>query len=372
MQLLSSTAAIDLLVAGRPLLDVRSEGEYRSGTCPGAVNVPILNDAEREQVGICYKRWGQAQAISLGHSLVGGRKRSKRLALWLDFFATHPGSALYCWRGGLRSELAQSWLRAAGRDVPRLAAGYKGVRHALLHVPARVCAFFTPILIGGLTGSGKTRLLQCFPQRLDLEAIARHRGSTFGAWPGPQPTQIDFENTLAIALLRHKSVGRTVLLIEDEGRTIGSLRLPAPLYESMQSAPMVVLEAPFEERVEAIYQEYIVADYAAYKEHYCDRGQEVFTARLQAALARIRKRAGESRYRSLSGLLEQAVAEQRNAGRLDTYRGWIAQLLQAYYDPMYRYQMKKKESRILCRKPFAALADFLEARFSADTGSFAA
>ena len=160
-------------------------------------------------------------------------------AAWRDFAAAHPHAAIYCWRGGLRSQIAQRWLAESGVVLPRIVGGFKALRQFCLDMLERSVARDF-VLVGGRTGSGKTAVVQALANHVDLEALANHRGSAFGGHPTPQPPPVAFENALAVALLKLDPHAPTA--IEDEGRSIGRLAVPQAVYDAMQRAPIVVLE----------------------------------------------------------------------------------------------------------------------------------
>ncbi|MGE3928439.1 MAG: tRNA 2-selenouridine(34) synthase MnmH, partial [Lautropia sp.] len=144
-----------LFLAVAPLLDVRAPVEFCKGAFPGAVNLPLLTDAERQKVGTAYKQQGQDAAVALGHRLVGGEVRAARVAAWAAFARANPSGLLYCFRGGMRSGLVCEWLRTdAGIHYPRVRGGYKAMRHFLmqtLEAALDECSF---VLLSGLTGTG--------------------------------------------------------------------------------------------------------------------------------------------------------------------------------------------------------------------------
>lgn len=350
-----------LFLSDAPLLDTRSPAEFARGSFPTAVNLPLLTDEERAQVGLCYKRQGQAAAIALGHRLVCGAVKEARVARWVAFARAHPDGFLYCWRGGLRSQICQEWLREAGVDYPRVAGGYKAMRRFLLGV-LEESATRPLILIGGCTGAGKTALLARLANAVDLEALAHHRGSAFGARPGGQPSQIDFENALAIALLKAGAhwPDRPVLL-EDEGKLVGRCALPLPLRAAMAEAPLVVVERPLAERVEHTFRAYIL-DALAEWQAACgeEAGFAAFADHLRTALGRIRRRLGGERHARAAHLLEEALAAHRR-GDPALHRRWIELLLAEYYDPMYDYQLANKRERVIFAGRPEAVAEFLSA-----------
>jgi tRNA 2-selenouridine synthase len=252
--IITANETLDLFAsASYDMLDVRSEGEFATASIPGFQNTPILRNSERHEVGLCYRQKGQAAAIELGVQLVGP-VRDARIQDWLQ--RTRPGAPLIvaCWRGGLRSQIASDWLAESGRSVRRVAGGYKALRQELLNEIVRPREF---LVISGLTGSGKTRLLEALPMRekLDIEGIAVHRGSSFGKFLNQtQPTQASFENRLALALRG----SRRPVLVEDESKVIGSLHLPETIFQTMSTSPVILLESPLAERAHNIYQEYLV------------------------------------------------------------------------------------------------------------------
>lgn len=338
-----TTPLHDIFVNDIPLIDVRAESEFANGAFPAACNLPILNDHERRLVGICYKDKGAPEAESLGHELVSGEGRKARIKTWTDFIDQNPRARLYCFRGGKRSAIASQWLAEAGYPIERIPGGYKAMRRYLLEQfekPPRL------ILISGQTGVGKTELLAKLENTIDLEGRARHRGSAFGSRIEPQPAQIDFENNVAIDIL--KANPDKPVYIEDESRLIGKLNLPLPLFEHMKYASVILLEDKLTNRVERIYQEYILERWQAYRRMVDDddNAHERLNSYLSGALDGIQKRLGGSKHQELKEILSEAITAQRR-GNFDTHKRWIERLLTDYYDPMYNYQLDKKRERII-------------------------
>ncbi|WP_222711489.1 tRNA 2-selenouridine(34) synthase MnmH [Parahaliea aestuarii] len=349
-----------LFLRDTPMFDTRAPQEYRKGSFPFVASLPLMTDAERARVGTCYKREGQQAAIELGHRLVSGNTKKDRLQQWLDFARAHPDGYLFCWRGGLRSQTVQQWLREAGVDYPRVIGGYKAMRRFLIDTTEQVVTSHPLCVIAGRTGCAKTDLLNARPNSIDLEALAHHRGSTFGRRPAGQPSQIDFENRLGIALLRanHAFAGRP-LLLEDESLLIGRCALPTALRQTMATAPRVMVERPLEERVEHSFRNYILHKLDEWQ---AAQGEEQgflsFAGDLRQSLARIHRRLGGQRYQALSAQLEAAlVAHQR--GDNSGHRAWIRVLLRDYYDPMYDYQLRQQRHEVLMRGAPAAVAEYL-------------
>lgn len=351
-----------LFLADTPLIDLRAPVEFAEGAFPTAHSLPLMSDAERAAVGTCYKQQGQAAAIALGHRLVNGPVRQAREQAWLDFIARHPQAVLYCFRGGLRSETVQQWLAARGQSIPRVAGGYKALRQFLIRTLDERVARWPIWLLTGMTGCGKTDLLVTLPEALDLEGHARHRGSSFGALPQPQPQpgNIDFENGLAIALLKRQARGQWGLLLEDESRMIGRCTLPLPLFQAMEQAPLVVLEAPLKERVDRIERDYVVARAAHYRQQLGESdAQQALHAFLSDSLARLTRRLGDLNYRRLDTLLQQALAHQASSGETRLHRAWIASLLTDYYDPVYQRHLDRRAERVQFRGPAEACRHYL-------------
>jgi tRNA 2-selenouridine synthase len=337
-----------LFLADTPFLDLRSPGEFAHGAFPTASNLPLMSNEERAQVGTCYKQRGQAEAIELGHRLVSGAERERRLAAWSEFARNNPDGALYCWRGGLRSQTVQQWLADAGIVYPRVSGGYKALRRFLLEELERSLQRAKLVLVSGRTGTGKTRVIEALDSALDLEGLARHRGSSFGHLPEPQPSQIDFENALSIGFLHLLQRGDDTVVLEDEGRLIGRLALPENLRQRMQSAPMLVVEESLQERVQVILDDYVVDLGERYSaSEGLVEGPALHRTRLLEGLDRIRKRLGGERHQAIRTLMERAFAQQRASGDVEEHRAWISALLDTYYDPMYSYQLAQRAGTIL-------------------------
>ncbi len=331
-----------LFLANAPLLDTRAPVEFSHGAFPNATNLPLMTDAERHEVGICYKQSGQAAAIELGHRLVSGATREARIQAWCEFARQHPEGYLYCFRGGLRSSTARQWMREAGMDYPLLLGGYKAMRRFLLDELERSAVAARFLLVAGKTGTGKTRVIEALERAVDLEGLARHRGSSFGRLLDPQPSQIDFENALSIALLRGLSTGDAVVL-EDEGKLIGRLSLPQALRESMRASPLLVVEESLASRVEVIFDDYLIDLGQRYADRHGEAGAKHHEEHLREGLARVRKRLGGVLYVEIDKLMQEAFARRDNV----QHRRWIELLLVKYYDPMYDYQIAQREGEVL-------------------------
>jgi len=339
----------ELFLRDTPLLDTRAPVEFSKGAFPGAVNLPLMDDVERHEIGIRYKEQGQQAAIALGHELVCGDLKRERIAGWCEFARKHPDGYIYCFRGGLRSQTVQQWMREAGVDFPLVLGGYKALRRFLLEQLESDVAAAEFILIAGKTGTGKTRVVESLGRAIDLEGLAHHRGSTFGRLLESQPTQIDFENALAIALMRKLASARLPVVLEDEGRLVGRVALPQSLREKMEHSSLLVVEETLEERVQVIVEDYVIDLGRRYAQGHGDEGRQLHQQHLLEGLERIQKRLGGDLHRELDRQIEAAFLQQWLDGNLELHKRWIETLLLEYYDPMYEYQMSKREGAVLAR-----------------------
>jgi tRNA 2-selenouridine synthase len=318
-----------------------------------------MSDEERHLVGIRYKKQGSNEATKLGHELVSGPVKEARVDAWCDFIDRHPDAMLYCFRGGQRSQISQQWLAEAGREIVRLEGGYKAFRRYLIEETERSSERFSPIVLGGRTGSGKTILLQELDNAIDLEALANHRGSSFGRHISPQPSQIDFENALAYSLIEKLESGFGHLVFEDEGKNIGKDYLPDSFAEHLSQAPLVILETAMRERVEITFEEYVTVAQQRYLETGFSDPTDAWKQDILQAMARIKKRMGGLRHQRLIELFEGAVDLQLKSGSPDAHKEWVEYLLREYYDPMYDYQIQKRSEQIQLRGDYGEVLDYL-------------
>ena len=338
----------NLFINDTPMLDVRAPVEFEQGAFPHSINIPLMTDEEREAVGIRYKEQGQDSAILLGAELVTAELQTQRKQHWADFFKQNPKGVLYCFRGGLRSQISQQWiLDETHTDYPRVNGGYKAMRRFLIETTERIAKEIPLVILGGRTGSGKTRVLKQLNNSIDLEGLANHRGSAFGPTATPQPTQINFENALAIELLKKEAQGAKFLVIEDEARNVGSLGVPQALYDAMQLAPIVRLEVAQADRNQVSIEEYIVDTQNHFDEVYGkEQGAEKLSEHLLNSLSKIQKRLGGERYQAAYKMMESAIDLWHRELSLDGFIPIVNTLLVDYYDPMYDYQIEKKKDRI--------------------------
>lgn len=295
-----------------PVADVRSPGEFAAGHIPGAVNIPLFDDGQRAEVGTVFKKEGNKQAVLRGIDLAAPDMSSK-LRKALDL-ASGGKLLVHCWRGGMRSE-AMAWLFSQGGiDTSLLEGGYKAYRHHILSDLGRERKF---LILGGLTGSGKTGILRYMKnageQVTDLEGLASHRGSAFGALgQDPQPTSEHFANMLYddLAAMRDDKP----VWLEDESRNIGTVFMPDSFFLRMQTAPVIALMMSIETRMPRLLEEYTT-----------------FPAEeIMASVIRISKRLGGDRTR-----------EAVDALRKGDYPTAIRITLE-YYDKAYHYGLSKR------------------------------
>jgi tRNA 2-selenouridine synthase len=239
------------------IVDARSPCEYVLDHLPGAINAPVLDDAQRIQVGTMYKQVGAFEAKKLGAALVARNIARHIEELWLDKpRAWRP--LIYCWRGGSRSGAMAHILSKVGWPVVQLDGGYKAFRQEVNNALGQTPALHFKVVCG-TTGSGKSRLLETLhaqgAQVLDLEQLAAHRGSVLGHLPSqPQPSQKAFESHLWYVLRRFDQ--RRPVFVEAESKKVGNLRVPAALMESMRSADCIALSLSRANRVSLLMQDY--------------------------------------------------------------------------------------------------------------------
>lgn len=346
-----------------PLIDVRAPIEFNKGAFINAVNLPIMNDEERHLVGICYKEQGNDEAVKLGHKLVSGDIKEERINAWKSFIEANPESIVYCFRGGSRSTISQEWIREfAGLEITKLEGGYKAFRNYLISELEPSSQKSTPIILGGFTGCGKTILLNKLENSIDLEGIANHRGSSFGRHVLPQPTQINFENTLAYALIKHKEKGYNHMILEDEGRNIGINFLPKPLAAYFNTGNLVILDASLEERINLTLQEYVVNSQIEYINQYGDKelGLTEWFSYISDSMHRLKKRLGLERFIEIYSYFEKAYENQLRTGSYSSHEEWISFFLLNYYDPMYKHQLDTTSKKILFRGNYPDVLAYLK------------
>lgn len=240
--------------AQQAIIDVRSPSEYAHAHIPGAINFPLLNDEERAIVGTVYKQQGHKDAVIKGFELVGGKFAD--YIKKFDALKLEGNIIIHCWRGGLRSNIMCWLLEKAGYKTQVLKGGYKLYRSWVLQ---QLSVSPNLVVLGGMTGSNKTGILQQLPKHgeaiIDLEGLANHRGSAFGGLGlGDQPSQEMFENKLALQCFKNRSASR--VWIENESRLVGNCVVPQAMYDAMRTALNIELKVDFDTRLANILKVY--------------------------------------------------------------------------------------------------------------------
>lgn len=293
------------------VIDVRSPAEFAEDHIPGAINCPVLDNAERIRVGTLYKQESPFAARKVGAALVA-RNIARHLDEQLSQYPKSWKPLIYCWRGGQRSGAFTHILREIGWSARRLDGGYKSWRHHVLESLEILPGQLDFRVVSGPTGSAKSRLLEVLATRgaqvLHLEEMAAHKGSVLGDLPDvAQPSQKMFETRLYSALSR-LTPGRPVF-VEAESRRIGLLRLPDRLNTAIHAAPCLRIEASLEARVD-----FLLEDYA----YLCSPGL------LDAQLERLKELQGRER-----------VLRWQNLAGAGDFRTLVVELLRDHYDPLY-------------------------------------
>ncbi|MEZ0538541.1 tRNA 2-selenouridine(34) synthase MnmH [Fibrella arboris] len=307
-----------------PVIDVRSPGEFAHAHIPGAVNMPLFDNAERAQIGTTYKQVGKDAAVLQGLDMVGPKMaRFVRKAQALN--PAGKQVLVHCWRGGMRSG-SMAWLfNTAGLQADTLTGGYKAYRTDVL------TSFAEPrnlLILGGKTGSGKTDILKQLAaqgeQVIDLEGLAHHKGSSYGAIGQlPQPSSEHFEN-LIYEQWRQLDPTRRIWL-EDESKNIGRCHIALPLWQQMRTAPVAFIDVPRPVRVQRLVQEYTGIDHEL----------------LVEATKRIERRLG-----GLAAKQSLAALEQQDYAT-------VAELTLVYYDKAYLNGLTNRHAELVNHLPIS-------------------
>lgn len=359
MSTLTTEDFTSIVINQSPLLDIRAPIEFSKGAFPNAINIPIMDDEERRLIGIKYKEDGNQAAVSLGKELIAGELQEQRVAKWMAFIKKHPDAYLYCFRGGQRSAITQMWLDEAGIKITRLKGGYKQFRNFLMSRSIDITSKIDTIILGGRTGSGKTILLKKIQNAIDLEALANHRGSSFGNFINSQPSQIDFENNLAYKLIQFNEKKYKNLVIEHESHNIGRNFIPKPIYNNFKKGKLILLQTPLVERVDITYNEYVTSAITSYTKEFKENGLQMWADDVINSLTRIQKRLGSELFLELKSIFQDAYSKHSSIESEVLYKKWIEKLLTNYYDPMYDYQIEKSELCVIFKGNSEAVLSFL-------------
>jgi tRNA 2-selenouridine synthase len=303
------------LALNMPVVDVRSPLEFALGHIPGAINLPLFNDEERAGIGTTYKKIGRSQAFDMGLDIVG--PKMSRFVQAAREFAPGKQILVHCWRGGMRSASMGWLLETAGFRISVLQGGYKSYRS---YIRENLVTSRKFIILGGLTGSGKTlwlkKLAECGEPVVDLERLANHRGSVFGGIGlGAQPTNEQFENDLFREIQSFHP--EQVIWLEDESRQIGRIFMPEPIFMAITASPMIRINVPDELRIRVILEEYSGLD----------------PGKLASSIRQISKRLGGLVTSQCLGLLETG-----------DFAG-VIRLLLPYYDKTYSHSMQARNQQ---------------------------
>lgn len=296
------------------LLDVRTPAEFEKGHIPSASSLPLFTNTERAVVGTIYKETSPEEAMKKGLEFVGPKMAA--FVKEAEAFAPNKKLVLYCWRGGKRSSSMAWLLNMAGFEAKVINGGYKAYRKYVRKYFEQSANY---IVLGGRTGCGKTKLIEQLKDKgeqvIDLESLAAHKGSAFGALgESKQPSVEAFENQLHFDLTQFDL--KKPIWIENESRSIGSIYIPAEFWKRMKEAPLINLEVPFDWRVQNLVDQY--ADYPIVE--------------LRNSFDRIKKRLG--------GLNHKLALEALDKNDFHTAAG----LALRYYDKSYQYMLEKNRT----------------------------
>lgn len=315
------------------IIDVRSPGEYKESHIPGAINIPLLNDEHRRQIGITYKQQGKEVAVDLGYQLVNPIRESFLIQLIKN--AADKNIRIYCARGGLRSQLMSQYFSENGYNVSLLKGGYKAYRNFILKALA---SYKNLKILAGYTGSGKTEVLQEMrsigAQVLDLEALANHKGSVFGfLGQKVQPSSSHFHN-LIYETIKHYNHEQPIW-VESESVNIGKAYLPKELWENMKQSDGIEILLPVEVRTAHTLKLYGGFDRAL----------------LSECIMQLSKRIAKSELTLLCALTEIGDLEP------------VVERLLKYYDKAYEHGREKRNCQNFVKLNFERLEPKKIAKF---------
>jgi len=300
-----------------PVIDARSPGEFEQGHIPTAINIPLFDNKEREQIGIIHNKSGRDLAIMKGLDIV--LDKASDYVDRIKSLISEKRILIHCWRGGMRSASMAQIFNATGYEVSILKGGYKSYRR---YIRSQFLNKALVVVLGGYTGSGKTKLLEGIArngeQIIDLEKLACHKGSVFGSLGQTlQPTNEQFENNL-YAIWGELDLSRPIW-IEDESRMIGNVTIPDPLIDQISSGILVKVEVPISMRIDRLVQEYSCFD----------------NTKLAEAVLRLRHRIGGARTREAL----QALDEHRY--------DIVAGIVLSHYDKAYQFAIERRMNKTI-------------------------
>ena len=306
------------------VIDARTPAEYALDHIPGAVSAPVLDDAQRAEVGMLYKQVSPFEAKKLGAALI-----AQNVARHIETLFRGKEKCwrplIYCWRGGKRSGAMAHILREVGWDASTLAGGYRAYRRWVVDELATLPSQLEFIVVHGPTGSGKSRFLAALAkggaQVLDLEGLAAHRGSVLGSLPNaPQPSQKWFESQL-LAQLEQFGRSRPVY-VEAESKKIGQIQVPEALMARMRGSRCITLDTNAATRVSLLLDEY---------RHFLE-DRDALNAQLDCLVA-------------LHG--RERINEWKALAAAGKWREFVERLLVQHYDPAYRRSSMKNYPQLI-------------------------
>lgn len=311
--------------AGKIVLDVRTPKEFQQGHIPGAINLPLFTNEERVVIGTIYKQEGRENAILKGLEIAGPKLTS--FITQTQSHASDKTIFLHCWRGGMRSGSMAWLLELYGYTVFVLKGGYKQFRN---HVLGNFKIESPVKILSGKTGSGKTHVLhemqKLRAQVIDLESLAHHKGSAFGALgEEEQPSQEQFENELFFEIRKLKP--NQLLWLEDESRMIGKKVIPVSIWEKMRQSQVVYIDIPFETRVLNLVNDY--GNYSPFE--------------LEKSILKISRRLGPEQTKLTLEALHQNNLKM------------VCEMCLYYYDKSYSHGLEKREDTDIYKLAFTEL-----------------
>lgn len=314
------------------LIDVRSPAEYAEDHIPGAINLPVLSDEERARVGTIYKQENPFKAKKIGAALVA-QNAAKHLQGQLAEMDGSWQPLVYCWRGGQRSGSFTSILKQIGWRADTITGGYQSYRRMVAGAMHDTPLAHRLVVLEGNTGTAKTEILHLLSkqgiQMVDLEGLANHRGSVFGAMDHAQPSQKFFEGQLAAAFLQHNP--EKPVLVESESSKIGRLIVPSSIWSAMKTAPRIAISATLAERAQ-----YLLTAYADILEN---------VDQINGRLAVLIPHQGRERVEHWQGLASQG-----------DFRQLTIELMEQHYDPSYHRSRASNSDRVQARVALVSMA----------------
>lgn len=336
MKIITENDYKDILIQKKSVIDVRAPIEFEQGTVPAAINLPILNDSERELIGTVYKQQGSEAAVKLGYEIVSGENKTAKVQAWAKAIKNNPDILVMCFRGGQRSQISQKWILDAGFDISRFEKGYKHFRQWILDQYLNYSNTQSMRILSGTTGSGKTKLIKQLMNQypvVDLEGLANHKGSAFGKEMTEQPSQADFENRLVqVILIQNNKFTDKYILFEDESRMIGKRQLSEAFFLKLRESKVILMKISIEKRIDNIFDDYVTLT------HIKNGTPEQALVQFQKYIDntnQISKRLGGLRAQEIIADLEACKKDYLESIGLEKNKIWIEKLLVWYYDPLY-------------------------------------